>query len=116
MSHGERAPVAVGDGNHRAAGVSDRPVLGGGTREALRGGGKGRAQGEGMIEGDHGDMVGVGDGPVLKGGTQKALRGAVAQRLPAVAARGELRAKGGERGAETVKPHVTETLIQAISK
>jgi hypothetical protein len=60
MSHRDRAPAAVGDGDCRAAGVSDRPVLGGGTGEALRGGdnvalasggGKGPPQGKGGSKG-----------------------------------------------------------------
>jgi hypothetical protein len=88
--------MSCGDGALAAVRVGDRPVLGGDTQEALRGGdsvtlassgGSDRAQGEGGREGDHRAMIGDGDRdvdrrtvrvddrPVLGGGTREALRG-----------------------------------------
>jgi hypothetical protein len=37
MSREDGAPAAVGDGDRRVSRVDNRPMLGGGTREALRG-------------------------------------------------------------------------------
>jgi hypothetical protein len=88
MSHGDRAPVAVVDGDRRV----------------LRGGGRGR--GKGRREGDRGAVVGddnrravrVGDRLVLGGGTQEVLKGCSSATLASGGGKGRARGEDGRKG------------------